>query len=134
LDFSLVIWNHRNDEVHGATDDASKEKEEKILDAKITEAYQYPDQHSDNDRLVLFTKPLPDRLKTRYAFKVQWLSLRTHLLHAPDTPADEPPPPIRRVQYVSPSRLTHAPHNHHSCTITFHHYTINIHDTLMNSR
>jgi hypothetical protein len=96
-DFSLAIWKHRNDDVHGATDDASKEKQEKILDAKITAANQHPDQHSDTDRLVLFTKSLPDRLKARYASKVKWLSLPTHLLHAPDTPADEPPPPSRAV-------------------------------------
>ena len=62
-DFSLAISKYRNDEVRGATDDDSKEKQEKILDAKVTEDYQYPDQHSENDRLVLFTKPLPDRLK-----------------------------------------------------------------------
>jgi len=45
----------------------------------------------------MFTKPLPVRLKTRYASNVAWLSLRTHLLHAPDTPLDEPPPPPRAV-------------------------------------
>ena len=58
-DFSLAIWKHRNDEVHGATDDAAKEKQEKILDATITAAYQQPDRHSDADRLVLVTKSLP---------------------------------------------------------------------------
>jgi hypothetical protein len=30
--------------VHGATDDAAKDKQEKILDAKITAAYQQPDE------------------------------------------------------------------------------------------
>ena len=43
----------------------------KFLDAKITEAYQHPDQHSENDRLVLFSKPIPVRLKTRHAAKVK---------------------------------------------------------------
>jgi hypothetical protein len=37
--FSLAIWKHRNDDVHGATADASKEIQEKFLNAKITEAY-----------------------------------------------------------------------------------------------
>ena len=92
-DFRLAIWQHRNDEVHTATDDAAKEKQEKTLDAKITAAYQQPEEHSDADRLALFTKSLPDRLKTRYASKVKWLSLRMHLIQAPDTPADTPPPP-----------------------------------------
>jgi hypothetical protein len=92
-DFSLAIWQHRNDDIHGATNDAAKDKQEKTLDAKITAAYQQPKEHTDADRLVLFTKSLPDRLKTRYASKVKWLSLRTHLIHAPDTPANTPPPP-----------------------------------------
>ena len=61
-DFSLAIWQHRNDDIHGATNDAAKDKQEKTLDAKITAAYQQPEEHSD-DRLVLFTKSLPDRLK-----------------------------------------------------------------------
>jgi hypothetical protein len=77
-DFSLAIWQHRNDDIHGATNDAVKDKQEKTLDAKITAAYQQPKEHTDADRLVLFTKSLPDRLKTRYASKVKWLSLRTH--------------------------------------------------------
>ena len=92
-DFSLAIWQHRNDDIlYGATNDAAKDKQEKTLYAKITAAYQQPEEHSDADRLVLFTKSLPDRLKTcRYASKVKWLSLRMHLIQAPDTPADPPP-------------------------------------------
>ena len=35
---------HRNDEVHGGTDDAAKDKQEKTLDAKITAAYQQPEE------------------------------------------------------------------------------------------
>ena len=71
-DFSLAIWQHRNDDIlYGATNDAAKDKQEKTLYAKITAAYQQPEEHSDADRLVLFTKSLPDRLKTHYAPKVK---------------------------------------------------------------
>ena len=69
--FSLAIWKHRTDDVHGATAEATKKIQEKVLDAKITKAYQHPDQHSENDRLVLFSKPIPVRLKTRHAAKVK---------------------------------------------------------------
>ena len=93
-DFSLAIWKHsRNDDARGATDNASKEKQEKILDVKITEAYQHLDQHSDTGHLVQFTNPPPDHLKTCYDSKVKLLSLLTRLLHATDTPVNEPPPP-----------------------------------------
>jgi len=62
-DFSLAIWKHRNDNVHGATADAAKETQEEFSDAKTAEAYQHPDKHSKNDRLILFSRPLPVRLK-----------------------------------------------------------------------
>ena len=52
-DFSLAIWQHRNDDIHGATNDAEKDKQEKTLDAKITAAYQQPEEHTDADRIVL---------------------------------------------------------------------------------
>jgi hypothetical protein len=55
-DFSLAIWQHRNDNIHGATNDAAKDKQEKTLDAKITAAYQQPKELSNADCLVLFTK------------------------------------------------------------------------------
>ena len=80
-DFSFAIWKHRNDEVHGATDDASQEKQKKIIDAKITEAYQHPDQHSENDRLVLFTTPLPDCVLTSFMHPI-YQSTNHLLLHA----------------------------------------------------
>ena len=71
--------------------------QEKLLDAKITEAYQHPDKHSENDRLILFSKPLIVRLKTRYATKVKWLSLHTTCPHAPDAQDDKPPLTTRHV-------------------------------------
>jgi hypothetical protein len=48
-DFSLAIWQHRNDDIHGATNDAAKDKQEKTLNAKITAAYQQPEEHADAD-------------------------------------------------------------------------------------
>ena len=130
-DFGLTIWKHRNDDVHGATADAAKEIHEKFLDAKITEAYQHPDKHSENDRLILFSKPLPVRLKTHYATKVKWLSLHTTCLHAPDTPVDKPPPTPRHVYDMFRPLASNMRHitTTHSCTTTIH-----IHDKLMNSR
>ena len=94
-DFMLVIVFVLEEPI--LANDAAKDKQEKTLDAKITAACQQPEEHSDADRLVLFTKSLPDRLKTRYASKVKWLSLRMHLIQAPDTPADTPPPPSRAL-------------------------------------
>jgi hypothetical protein len=100
-DFSLAIWQHRNDEIHGATNDAATDKQEKTLGAKITAVYQQPEEHSDANRLVLLTKSLPDRLKTRYASKVKWLSLRS---------------PCTSSKHQIHQQTHHLPH-HAPCTI-----------------
>jgi hypothetical protein len=79
---------------------------------------------------ILFTELLPDRLKTRYASKVKWLSLHTTFLHAPDTPVDETPPTPRAVYNMLRPLASLMRH----ITTNIHHHTIHIHNTLMNSR
>ena len=89
---SRAFWQHRNEAVHGKTFADAQITQQALLTAKIQHAYTTQEAFNQQDKDLLFTLPLEERLTTTQAAQLQWFALYNQCLTAPPEPTDTPPP------------------------------------------